>query len=251
MIHSKLNKTITLGLTGLGLAAGTASAATALIDIASSAVVTDPAGDGKYWNTIGQADGALDHSITNMVDSANVATGFNLAIDVTNIDSGGVSGAGFGGTGVNGPSGADPFDEANVITDGIFNNNAGNGTAVFSFTGLAASSSYNFSAIGGRETNGDDGAIIILDAATSFLGNSAITTEVNYSLLNDGTVRDFSVTSNGSGEIFFEFRKASTGDTDGSATINGLSIEGAVVPEPSSTALIGLGGLALILRRRR
>jgi hypothetical protein len=34
-----------------------------------------------------------------------------------------------------------------------------------------------------------------------------------------------------------------------SATV--LAFEAAAIPEPSSTALLGLGGLALILRRRR
>jgi len=32
---------------------------------------------------------------------------------------------------------------------------------------------------------------------------------------------------------------------------DGITLEGTVVPEPSSTALLGLGGLALILRRRK
>jgi len=35
------------------------------------------------------------------------------------------------------------------------------------------------------------------------------------------------------------------------ASYDGVTLEGTVVPEPSSTALLGLGGLALILRRRK
>ena len=34
-------------------------------------------------------------------------------------------------------------------------------------------------------------------------------------------------------------------------TLDNLNLNGTVVPEPSSTALLGLGGLALILRRRK
>ncbi|MBT8037273.1 MAG: hypothetical protein KJO21_06980 [Verrucomicrobiae bacterium] len=207
------------------------------IDLSSASAVSHPAGDGKYWNALGQADGSLDHSVANVIDVSNASTTIGLAIDLTNIQAGGTSGAGFGGTGVNGPSGADPFDEAAVITDGIFNNNANNGTAVFSFTGLAADTSYAFSAIGGRASNGDDGQIIILDAAENKLGAAAVTTETTHTLLNDGTVLDFSVTSNASGEIFFEFRKADPGDTDGSATINGLSITSASPADTTAPTL--------------
>ncbi len=41
------------------------------------------------------------------------------------------------------------------------------------------------------------------------------------------------------------------GTTADRATITDAQLSAAVVPEPSSTALLGLGGLALILRRRR
>ncbi|MGB0992913.1 MAG: PEP-CTERM sorting domain-containing protein [Akkermansiaceae bacterium] len=45
---------------------------------------------------------------------------------------------------------------------------------------------------------------------------------------------------------------AITGNASGSrSAINGLTVQYTPVPEPSSTALLGLGGLALILRRRK
>ena len=37
----------------------------------------------------------------------------------------------------------------------------------------------------------------------------------------------------------------------GAANVQAITFDGTVVPEPSSTALLGLGGLALILRRRK
>jgi hypothetical protein len=197
-----------------------------LIDLSNASAVTNPAGDGKNWNTLGDnagGNGAMDASIPDLVDSNNTATGFGLAIDVTNIQSGGTSGAGFGGTGINGPSGADPFDESAAITDGLFNNNATNGTAVFVFTGLTANAQYDFSAIGGRASSGVDGQIVILDS-NSPLGTAAVTTQTAYTLLNNGTVLNFSAISNASGEIFFEFRRNDTSSTSGGATINALSI---------------------------
>jgi len=48
--------------------------------------------------------------------------------------------------------------------------------------------------------------------------------------------------------IIDDFTTAPAGDR---ATFDGVGIETTVVPEPSSTALLGLGGLALLLRRRK
>lgn len=248
MIKTKLKTNIALSLTGLGLATGAANAAIALVDISTAATVTNPASGGLYWTSVGSGTNTTE-TASNIIDTNNVATTWDIAITTTSINSGGISGTGFGGTGVNGPSGSSPFDEANAITDGLFANNDGNGTALFAFTGLESGATYNFSAIGGRNSNGEDGEIIILDSATR-IGTGSVGARDNYALLNNGTVLDFSVDATASGEIWFEFRSGS-GNNGTGATINALSIEGAVVPEPSSTALLGLGGLALILRRRK
>lgn len=39
--------------------------------------------------------------------------------------------------------------------------------------------------------------------------------------------------------------------TSGGVDLDGITVSGTIVPEPSSAALIGFGGLALLLRRRR
>lgn len=61
-----------------------------------------------------------------------------------------------------------------------------------------------------------------------------------------------------SGQIFFQIDPVSTvgGAQNGvqsqrAGFIDNLILNGAAVPEPSSTALLGLGGLALLLRRRK
>lgn len=235
---------LTLGLTGLALAAGSANAAIALVDLGTAASVTNPASDGKYWTSVGTGTNNTSTAL-DLIDIANASTSWDIAITTTSIQDGGTSGAGFGGTGIDGPSGADPFDEANAITDGVFANNNGNGTVVFAFTGFIAGATYDFSAIGGRDSGGADGQIIILDSAIA-IGNGAVGLRDNYTLADSGTVRNFSVDATVGGEIWFEFRSTASG-----STLNALSIEGAAVPEPSGTALLGLGGLALILRRRR
>ena len=93
----------------------------------------------------------------------------------------------------------------------------------------------------------------VLDAAFAF--DSAFDLAVTY----DGTSAEasynggtgISVASSGSGgtdRIIF----GQTGSSPmGSAAYSDVSFSTAAVPEPSSTALLGLGGLALIMRRRK
>lgn len=220
-----------------------ASSTTVLLDMSTA---SPPAADTKTWNSLGS--GGSDASIADLIDSGGTATGFSLTIDVTNVVAGGTSGAGFGGTAISGPTGPDPFDNSGVTTDGLFANNNSDGTAVFSFTNLAVSTQYNFSAIGGRAGNGKDGEIIILDSPANKLGGGAVGTQTTYTLLNDGTVLDFSLVSSATGEIFFEFRKGDDSVGGTSATINGLSMT--QIPEPSAALLGGLGFLMLLRRRR-
>lgn len=241
-------KTLLTALTATAaLAAGSANAATVLVDVSAAATIANPE-DGLYWTSIGTGTNSTV-TATDLIDSSNGATPFDLAITTTSVDSGGTSGAGFGGTGVNGPDGSsEPFIDTAGTDDGLFANNDNNGTAVFTFSDLVAGATYDFSAVGGRASGGEDGEIIILDDATP-LGAASAGTRPTYALLNDGTVADFSTTANASGEIYFEFRSGG-GNNGTGATINALSMTGAV-PEPGSLALLGLGGLLIASRRRR
>ena len=67
---------------------------------------------------------------------------------------------------------------------------------------------------------------------------------------NDYTTSEI-IFSGGTDLAYLEFRGQSGGSngTDGGMLLDNISV--ASVPEPSTTALLGLGGLALILRRRK
>ena len=52
-------------------------------------------------------------------------------------------------------------------------------------------------------------------------------------------------------QLFDSIQFDYTGSAANRARFMGVVVDGVAVPEPSTTALIGLGGLALILRRRR
>jgi hypothetical protein len=232
-------KNAPLLIAGIALAAlSRAHAATVLIDWSTASIVTDPAGDGKYWNSLGSPTWN-DLGTTALVDVNNAASGWSVAVDNT-FNSGTGQGAGFGGTGIAGPTGGDPFDETNAVNDGIFVNRNDIGTSTITLTGLGNGNQFNFSAIGGRASNGADGLITILT------GTSTSTT---YDLLNSGTLLNFSVTSSNTGTISFRFSEKSN-DTNGTtnAVFKAMSIT--PVPEPSA-AFLGLGGCLLLLRRRR
>lgn len=238
------------------LTATSAHAATILVDLSTAATVSNPAVDGKYWTSFGSGTNSTV-TATDLIDSSNVPTTFDLSITTASVSAGGVSGAGFGGTGINGPAGADPFDEANAITDGLFVNNNNDGTALFEFSGLVANTDYDFSLIGGRASGGKDGGIKILAGTPD---SNAVDLDViesddlldSYNLLNDGTVLNFTVTSTASGEIDFRFFKGDgTDGNNGGSTFNAFSIDGPLIPEPASLALVGLGSLLIASRRRQ
>jgi hypothetical protein len=85
------------------------------------------------------------------------------------------------------------------------------------------------------------------------LATSTTTTTGTYDILIDGTVvvADLAYDFGTSGAYLTSnaINWASTTNTDGAGNYDNLNIS--IVPEPSTTALFGLGGLALILRRRR
>ena len=208
----------------------TAQAATVLIDWSTSASVANPGTHSNYWNSIGT-------DTSNLIDSSNVATTWDVGVSFA-------TSAGFGGAGVNGPAGSDPFDEPNAVIDGIFSA-TDVAFATITFSDLTASTQYDFSAIGGRAGLGRDG-IIAVTIGTGTAGD----------LLNDGTVLDFTITSTAAGTIAFTFAETAGGaGTIDSATFNAMSISEVAVPEPGAItlALMSLSafGLMAIRRRRR
>ena len=226
------------------LALTSSPAGTILIDWSTAAIVPGLTGsggvyagqassDGKYWNSLGLnsnvADPGTDLAATSLIDAATgLDTGWDVAVNLTYTGSSSKVGAAFGGTGINGPAGADPFDEANATTDGIFANNNSVGTAEVTFTGLSASTQYNFSMIGGRASSGGNGTITVLQGTS---GSSS------YTLFNSGALLNFTVTSTAGGVIQLEFSEASNDTSSSSnATWNAMSLSDSINLIQSFTA---------------
>jgi hypothetical protein len=101
-----------------------------------------------------------------------------------------------------------------------------------------------------------DGSVLA-EGASSNAGSRAITMDnISLSLTNDGTQAnaDFLLTSTGTlanyDYLAVSFTRNVADDSGESFAIRDFTLA-AAVPEPSSTALLGLGGLALMLRRKR
>jgi hypothetical protein len=211
-------------------------------------VVANPAADGKHWNSLGTAtvgNVVSPLATTALIDSSGAASGISVAVSFGATSSS--TGSGFGGTGIAGPTGADPFDEPNAVNDGIYvNRNAVNAdgtgadtSASITFTGLTALTQYDISAIGGRATNGVDGRINIVTGTSGFS---------TYNLLNNGTISSFSVTSDASGVIVLNFKENEAVSTALNAVFKAMSLT--AVPEPTAAMLGALGSLMLLRRRR-
>lgn len=217
-------------------------ATTVLIDFGRDNTVTAGSEAGGVYNTV-----AIPTNVNNattgdvpLSDTGTNPTGWT--INVTENGSGNGGRAGSGADMTTFPAAVSGFD-TNALKDSLFANNAGSGpvSMVVTISGLDDTKTYDLLLYGGRINNqnlfqtwslteGTGGANVSHDS----LGNTTVAVDWD------------SISTNGSGVIAFSI--SGNSGSGAAAAINfGQIIE---VPEPSSLALIGIGGL-LIARRRR
>lgn len=250
----KLKTTTILAVTSLGIAA--AQAAVISINVtddgpgagAASAGNTAGAILSGYWNTIGTDGQALSGTnISSLTNDSGTASGVSIA---QSANQGGFYNQGSLNTGFSGTIG-------NAVMEN-FADSPGNYTYTLNNVNAGVGSLYDVYVYTSRVFSNTGVTQFDVNGQTLFLSNES--TVGDYS--ESGFATQALAEANLSAGNYVKFSNVSldtltigiTGLTDTTnggnlAAVNGIQIVS--VPEPSSAALLGLGGLALILRRRK
>jgi len=187
------------------------------------------------WGNATNVSSSTDISLKgSLVEAYDIGSAVDRTINGVLFSAAGPSGwgdANFASYGNAGMSGA--YGEA--LNDGTYTNNNGS-RQTHTFTGLTSGQQYEFQVWFNDNRNGSTvnaNTLTGADGGVELLGNG------QYAI---GT---FTADSTGSQDLTW----TETGSISGGATLNLVQLR--AVPEPSSAALLGLGGLALLLRRRK
>ncbi|MEM1354118.1 MAG: PEP-CTERM sorting domain-containing protein [Planctomycetota bacterium] len=224
---------------------GTVAGGTLAVNPAELVGVTG--GAGLTWN-----QGGYQNVSSSLLDSDGNATGVSFTTDFTALRS-------FGGVPV---GGLQVFDNLALI-DRAAGRNA---TATITFTGLTSGLAYDIWLMGGRGVsgNGSEGLSstisttnAVSSSSSQILDNNDGGSQVSFGeyVENANFVFFDDVVADSSGEITFSITGADSDDSnfdsltaDSRPGLSGFQIE--AIPEPSSLALLGLGGLCVLRRRR-
>jgi len=215
------------------------------VNFTNAASATGTSANGGFNSLNNAASAAV--SLSNF---DNFATGASIA-RVTG--SSGNGGASFGAPNVSGAALTAGFNNT-VGLSGHFTSGAE--IATYRLTGLDLSKVYTFTAFGARQANDIRNTRYTLSNSTdSFTGVLAASGPVNNSevVVLGGIAPRATGGGSTTGELDFSFQFDSP-STSGNkfGYLNAIRIDSAAsIPEPSSLALIGLGGVALVTRRRR
>jgi hypothetical protein len=242
-MKTKIPQLILAGLLLCFVATGSVQAAIVLIDFGNASGTP-----GGY--TEAAIIGANGDGVTTG-DVALGATGWTINVTETGALNGGNAGAGANyGTVIGDYPGELSGFEVTALQDGIFanaNGINGNSQLTVAISGLVDGYDYDllfYGARGNSVTSDEQGAD--WDITKGIGGGATINTDITD---NSTDVVDWDGIRSVGGEIVFTITSVGTSFEREISLNFGQIIE--TVPEPSSTALLGLGGLALALRRRR
>ena len=248
-------QSLILTAASLGLTLGSAHAVTALVDF-SGGTTTGTA----VTNTNALSSGTLSIAAGAGVDLTGTASA-DLAITASGSQGIHVNGGGANLDAASVTSNAaissvfSSYQHAYTSTWGAINGGAGN-TYSLDITGLKAGTQYTVSILSGR--GGGIGLPTGMSSTwTLDAGSATVDTGASqFDFWDDSASSSSVIQETGTGpytmsyQLAFDDAGMTTWVFDFVNPINAMVIT-TVVPEPSSTALLGLGGLALILRRRK
>ena len=250
-MKTKITSLITAGILGTSLASQAAVTALTLIDDDFSSSTTDggrfntPDIDTDTW--IGSADwsisgGALTNAATTGQSThlINSVSSTDTYLDKVTLSFDYSVGAGstlyFYSTLFTGTPGANMDGRTSKVDGTYWANDFASG-----WSGRIGFSGPEYNLVGGSTTNSSTA-----NAVTSFVGGTSGTFSQTYDISGFGG-GDFSIADVSNVLAVFTVNADAAGD--GAISIDNFNMT--AVPEPSSTALLGLGGLALMLRRKR
>jgi hypothetical protein len=191
------------------------------------------AGQAGTWNSLEVGAGGLASTtaspfINGLLDGDGTATAVGFEFNTG------------GGTYISFSDSAVVLDSLGYDTVTIWDTFSTDTSIAFEFSGLQASQSYDIRIFG--QTQGDGAtAVNPVNHATFTIGGDAETTTIAQNYV------DFTVVSDGFGII-----SGSLDQLTNFSSMSGIQIEGTVIPEPSSMALLlGLGSLFFVGLRRR
>jgi len=185
-------------------------------------------------NTISSSLGAL--SIADAIRfSDGATTGVGIAVALSDASLSYTEANTLAGTGPNALNTTD----ASVYSDALGRNNGGSLTMSITFTGLSDSLTYDLTGgISSTEATGK------YETGWTIENQAALTYQLSDATASGGYISFTELTSS-AGTLTITLDRNST------AHMGVSQLQFTAVPEPSSAALLGLGGLALMLRRKR
>ncbi|GAA5494936.1 PEP-CTERM protein-sorting domain-containing protein [Rubritalea squalenifaciens DSM 18772] len=236
MSTTTLNKALII--TAIGLTAGTSQAANIILNgsFENTGTAITPDTVGAAWGDTAAAADLTDWTITQ-----------NNTLGLSN---GGASGPHFSGNGSSVPftypTDGDTYlgtsgDGTSILTQSISGVGTGNLTVSFDWAALIANGNSGTASITLDIFQGSDSS-----GSSIFSGSVTSTDDVQ----DTWHSASFTPVFNNSTDIFVQLT-IEDNMSAGQMAIDNLSIDVAAVPEPSSTALIGLVGIGFIFRRNR
>ena len=227
---TKMKEMLVVAVMVVFLTVGSASAASIFIDIlGGSYEPPSPDTQGRYWNSTGSHEGdgnpkTIGYKLTNAIDEDGVAT----TVDLKLLDA-------FDAYNKGGLTASSITDWAGNVTRDSWCLTSSTAIAEIRFEGLTGGASYDLTFYGSRNTTGTRAMDVAIDGTTQ-----------SFNCVTEGMTTFTGVTADADGYITVGFGVASGSSY---AYLSGVEID--LIPEPATLCLLGIGGIGMLIRKKR
>ena len=146
-----------------------------------------------------------------------------------------------------------PNTDLDDVFSDAFKQSGSAGDITLTLSGLDANTTYSLTSFhhDNGETGGDNTGLLTATGSTVAPVPILQTNQTTNTVANGGPGQEtYDIVTDGSGVASVTFNRTTIGGPN-EGFINGISLDLDVIPEPASLALLGLGGLLLLPRRKR